>query len=66
MEMTISSVEPADGLEVGYDGTGSKGPVPLCALSTRLPHCLCRACLGRDKEGPRRQEGAKAALTFVR
>lgn len=23
-------LEPADGLEVGYDGTGSKGPVPLC------------------------------------
>lgn len=22
-------LEPADGLEVGYDGTGSKGPVPL-------------------------------------
>lgn len=42
-----------------------KGLCP-CALSTRLPHCLCRACLGRDKEGPRRQEGAKAVLTFVR
>ena len=29
-----------------------KGLCP-CALSTRLPHCLCRACLGRDKEGRR-------------
>lgn len=23
-------LEPADGLEVGYDGTGSKGPEYLC------------------------------------